>query len=57
MIMSKRQKLFTLIYIKKKIQLQYFFKLISNIVFRIKDKMFAFIYDPQQRIYTVPRLE
>ena len=21
------------------------------------DKMFAFIYDPQQRIYTVPRLE
>jgi hypothetical protein len=34
-----------------------FSKLISNIIFKIKDKMFAFIYDSQQRIYTVPRLE
>jgi len=34
-----------------------YFKLICNIIFKIKDKMFAFIYDPQQRIYTVPRLE
>jgi len=34
-----------------------YFKLISNIIFKIKDKMFAFIYDKQQRIYTVPRLE
>lgn len=32
-------------------------KLISNIVYKASDKMFAFIYDPQQRIYTVPRLE
>jgi hypothetical protein len=34
-----------------------FFKLSSSIIYKIKDKMFAFIYDPQQRIYTVPRLE
>jgi len=32
-------------------------KLPTNIVYKSKDKMFAFIYDPQQRIYTVPRLE
>jgi hypothetical protein len=38
-------------------QNQDFLKLLSNIVFKIKDKMFAFIYDSQQRIYTVPRLE
>ena len=31
--------------------------LISNIIYKASDKMFAFIYDPQQRIYTVPRLE
>lgn len=36
---------------------KFFLKLIRNIVFKIKDKMFAFIYDSQQRIYTVPRLE
>jgi len=34
-----------------------FLNIIHNIIFKIKDKMFAFIYDPQQRIYTVPRLE
>jgi hypothetical protein len=34
-----------------------FFNLIANIIFKIKDKMYSFIYDPQQRIYTVPRLE
>jgi len=32
-------------------------KLLSNIIYQSKDRMFAFIYDPQQRIYTVPRLE
>lgn len=32
-------------------------KLISNIIFKASDKMFGFIDDPQQRIYTVPRLE
>jgi len=32
-------------------------KLISNIIYKARDKMFSFIYDPQQRIYTVPRLE
>lgn len=32
-------------------------KLLTNIVYKSKDRMFAFIYDPQQRIYTVPRLE
>ncbi len=32
-------------------------KLISTIIYKASDKMFAFIYDPQQRIYTVPRLE
>lgn len=32
-------------------------KLLSNLVFKIKDKMYSFIDDPQQRIYTVPRLE
>ncbi len=32
-------------------------KLSSNIVFKIKDRMYSFIDDPQQRIYTVPRLE
>jgi hypothetical protein len=32
-------------------------KLATNIVYKSKDRMFAFIYDPQQRIYTVPRLE
>jgi len=32
-------------------------KLISNIIYQVSDRMFAFIYDPQQRIYTVPRLE
>jgi hypothetical protein len=31
--------------------------LLVNIVYQSKDRMFAFIYDPQQRIYTVPRLE
>lgn len=31
--------------------------LLTNIVYKSKDRMFAFIYDPQQRIYTVPRLE
>lgn len=31
--------------------------LLTNIVYKNKDRMFAFIYDPQQRIYTVPRLE
>jgi hypothetical protein len=34
-----------------------FLKLISSIILKSKDKMFAFIYDSQQRIYTVPRLE
>ena len=29
----------------------------QRIITKIKDKMFAFIYDSQQRIYTVPRLE
>jgi hypothetical protein len=33
------------------------FKLISNIVLKQCDIMHAFINDPQQRIYTVPRLE
>ncbi len=32
-------------------------KLILNIVLKVRDKMFGFIDDPQQRIYTVPRLE
>lgn len=32
-------------------------KLISNIILKVSDKMFGFIDDPQQRIYTVPRLE
>ncbi len=32
-------------------------KLPTNIIYKSKDRMFAFIYDPQQRIYTVPRLE
>ncbi len=31
--------------------------LLTNIVYKSKDRMFAFIYDSQQRIYTVPRLE
>ncbi len=32
-------------------------KLTSNIILKVKDRMFSFIDDPQQRIYTVPRLE
>jgi len=32
-------------------------KLIKNLIFKCCDKMFFFIDDPQQRIYTVPRLE
>jgi len=32
-------------------------KLILNIILKVSDKMFSFIDDPQQRIYTVPRLE
>ena len=32
-------------------------KLPTNIIYKSKDRMFAFIYDSQQRIYTVPRLE
>jgi hypothetical protein len=36
---------------------KYFLKLIFNIILKIKDIMYAFIYDSQQRIYTVPRLE
>jgi len=32
-------------------------KLISNIIYKVSDKMFGFIDNPQQRIYTVPRLE
>lgn len=31
--------------------------LISNIIYKVRDKNFSFIDDPQQRIYTVPRLE
>lgn len=34
-----------------------FKKLILNIILKVRDKMFGFIDDPQQRIYTVPRLE
>jgi len=34
-----------------------FFILILNLIFKTKDKMFSFVNDPQQRIYTVPRLE
>ncbi len=34
-----------------------FLKLITNIIFKRQDRMYSFIYDPQQRIYTVPRLE
>jgi len=32
-------------------------KLLSNVVFKVCDKMNAFINDPQQKIYTVPRRE
>lgn len=32
-------------------------KLIENLILLQCDKMFSFIDDPQQRIYTVPRLE
>jgi len=32
-------------------------KLITNLIFKQCDKMCFFIDDPQQRIYTVPRLE
>jgi len=31
--------------------------LIENIILQICDRMNSFIDDPQQRIYTVPRLE
>ncbi len=34
-----------------------FIKLLTNLVFKTKDRMYSFIDDPQQRIYTVPRLE
>lgn len=34
-----------------------FLKLLTNLVFKTKDRMYSFIDDPQQRIYTVPRLE
>ena len=34
-----------------------FLKLIINIVFKSQDKMYSFIDNPQQKIYTVPRLE
>lgn len=34
-----------------------FLKLLINLIFKIKDRMYSFIDDPQQRIYTVPRLE
>mgnify|MGYP005841779931 CR=1 FL=1 len=32
-------------------------KLTKNIILKVKDKMFCFIDNPQQKIYTVPRLE
>jgi hypothetical protein len=34
-----------------------FLELIENIVLKTSDVMYSFINDPQQRIYTVPRLE
>jgi len=34
-----------------------FLSLIINIILKRQDKMYSFIYDQQQRIYTVPRLE
>lgn len=34
-----------------------FLSLIMNIIFKQCDVMYSFIDDPQQRIYTVPRLE
>lgn len=34
-----------------------FKELISNLVFKRKDKFFSYIEDPQQKIYTITRLE
>jgi hypothetical protein len=34
-----------------------FLKLLSNIILKQSDIMHSFINNPQQRIYTVPRLE
>jgi hypothetical protein len=31
--------------------------LISNIIYKTSDKNFSFIDNPQQKIYTIPRLE
>ena len=34
-----------------------FLELVINLILQKSDVMYSFINDPQQRIYTVPRLE